>query len=211
MHTASCKNNSSYSVSSKHIIVHAARLLPKNATTRQIRQACQSVTQHALADAPTASEWYTPPVYAQRAADVMGRIDLDPASCHAANQAVDAAQYYTVEDDGLDQPWFGRVFMNPPYTRTLIQQFCEKLVEQYLAGHVTQAVVLVNNATETKWFQALLSVASAVCLPIGRVQFWHPDKPVTPRQGQAVLYLGENTAGFTTAFNDLGNVCYIAR
>lgn len=210
MHTASCKNNSSYSVSTKHIIVHAGRLLPKYATGQQVRQARKSVIQPCASKASHVSEWFTPAVYAQRAANVMGRIDLDPASCHAANQAVDAAQYYTVEDDGLDQPWFGRVFMNPPYTRTLIQQFCEKLVEQYLAGHVTQAVVLVNNATETRWFQALLSVASAVCLPIGRVQFWHPDKPVTPRQGQALLYLGDNTAGFTTAFKDLGNVCYIA-
>jgi hypothetical protein len=200
---------SKFPVPRRHI-VHVARTLPKNATTRQVRQACESVTQPGLAEMATASEWYTPPVYAQRAAEVMGRIDLDPASCHAANQAVDAAQYYTVEDDGLDQLWFGRVFMNPPYTRTLIQQFCEKLVEQYLAGHVTQAVVLVNSATETRWFQALLSVASAVCFPVGRVQFWHPDKPTTPMQGQAVLYLGDNTAGFTTAFNDLGNVCYIA-
>jgi 16S rRNA G966 N2-methylase RsmD len=195
---------------SRQQVVQAARALPKNATDRQIRQACESVTQPCANDVSYASEWFTPPIYAQRAADVMGRIDLDPASCHAANQVVNAAQYYTADEDGLNQPWFGRVFLNPPYTRALIQPFCEKLVEQYRAGHVTQAVVLVNSATETRWFQALMSVASAVCFPARRVHFWHPDKSTTPMQGQAVLYLGDNTDGFTTAFKDMGNVCHIA-
>jgi 16S rRNA G966 N2-methylase RsmD len=192
-------------------VVRAARALPKNATGQQVRQARESVIQPCASDVSHVSEWFTPAVYVRRAADVMGRIDLDPASCVLANQIVNAAQYYTADEDGLNLPWFGRVFLNPPYTRSLIQPFCNKLVEQYQAGHVTQAIVLVNNATETRWFQALLSVASAVCFPVGRVHFWHPDKSTIPMQSQAVLYLGENTAGFTTAFNDLGNVCYIAR
>jgi ParB family chromosome partitioning protein len=195
---------------SRQQVVQAARALPKNATARQIQQACESVTQPCANDVSHASEWFTPAVYVQRAADVMGRIDLDPASCHAANEVVNAAQYYTADEDGLNQPWFGRVFLNPPYTRALIQPFCEKLVEQYRAGHVTQAVVLVNSATETRWFQALMSVASAVCFPAGRVHFWHPDKSTTPMQGQAVLYLGDNINDFTSAFKDLGNVCHIA-
>jgi phage N-6-adenine-methyltransferase len=152
------------------------------------------------------NEWYTPSTFIKAAAAVMGGIDLDPASSDAANVIVGAAEFYTEDDDGLTQPWAGRIWMNPPYAQPLVDRFCTRLAREHREGHVTEACVLVNNATETNWFQEVLTAASAVCFPRGRVKFWHPAKESIPLQGQAVIYLGPHVAEFKAEFLRFGPV-----
>lgn len=151
------------------------------------------------------NEWYTPQEYIDAAREVLGEIDLDPASTETANSIVGATKIFTEEDNGLLQGWGGRVWMNPPYASPLIRAFCAKLAAHYEQDDVTEAIVLVNNATETQWFNLLISVASAVCFPQGRVKFWAVDKEAaTPLQGQAVIYIGRKPLAFKAAFAHLG-------
>ena len=135
----------------------------------------------------------------------MGAIELDPSSTEAANSVVNADAFYTAEQDGLRYHWRGRVWLNPPYSSELIGKFCEKLAGHVTDGDVSEAIALVNNGTETGWFNALISVASAVCFPRGRVRFWSPIREsATPLQGQAVIYFGPNVDKFRAEFAHIG-------
>ena len=157
-------------------------------------------------------EWYTPAEYVEAARAVLGAIDLDPASTDVANHVIKAAQIFSAKENGLDQRWDGRVWMNPPYSQPLIEQFCKKLAESVRAKTVPAAVVLVNNATETQWFRSLVDVSAAICFPTGRVQFWSPDKTTAaPLQGQAILYIGDDVSGFVKEFATFGFSAVIAR
>ena len=149
------------------------------------------------------NEWYTPAEYIEAARKAMGSIDTDPASNDIANKVVKADKYYTIETNGLAHDWTGNVWMNPPYSSDLISKFVEKLKEQ--RANYNQAIILVNNATETQWFYEIVKIASAVCFPKSRVKFYMPDgKTGAPLQGQAVLYVGNNTEKFISAFGGIG-------
>lgn len=149
------------------------------------------------------NEWYTPSEYIEAARAVMGSIDLDPASSVIANKTVKADHIYTVEDNGLEKPWFGNVWLNPPYASDLIGKFAEKVVNEL--GNIKQAIVLVNNATETEWFYGMVTNATAVCFPKSRVKFYTPDgKTGAPLQGQAIIYFGEYVNRFINVFDEKG-------
>src|SRR6266702_2856765 len=96
------------------------------------------------------NEWFTPSRYVEAARKVMGSIDLDPASCEMANRVVRAARYYTKQDNGLAQEWYGRVWLNPPYgsidqSRKMgLAAFIGKLIAEYHDGNIEQAVLLAT-------------------------------------------------------------------
>jgi ParB family chromosome partitioning protein len=196
----------------KHEIVAAAKALPEQPTREQVAEAVEAVKSRPhVANNSGDNEWYTPDEYLHAARSVVGKFDLDPASNPLANDKVRAATFYTADDDGLQKDWAGVVWMNPPYESGLIGKFAEKLCDSFVSGDVTAAVVLVNNATETRWFQAIAGQASAVCFPKGRVKFWHPRKEAVPLQGQAVLYLGSDARAFVEEFSAFGFCMEVAR
>lgn len=154
------------------------------------------------------NEWYTPARYVELARTVMGTIDVDPASNDYAQRTVKAATFYTVETNGLDKEWRGKVWMNPPYSRKLIGRFVDKAVEEYRCGRCSEAIVLTNNNTDTKWAATLLENATAICFTRGRVKFESPTRgcPSTLPQGQMFTYLGSNPEAFASVFAICGHV-----
>lgn len=152
------------------------------------------------------NEWYTPSKYVEAARAAMGSIDTDPASCEQANKSVKAEMFYSLCDDGLSKAWTGNVFLNPPYARNLIRNFANAVASKYKSNEINQAVILVNNATETEWFGCMAELASAVCFPYGRIRFIdkNGNPGGAPLQGQAIIYMGKSVSSFKKAFAGLG-------
>lgn len=159
------------------------------------------------------NEWYTPSQYIEAARELMGSIDLDPASSEVAQEIVQAGHYYTVDDDGLSQNWAGRVWLNPPYSKELVGLFCEKLVSSLFGngGTVRDAILLVNNATDTVWFHEVMGFAAAVCFVKGRISFLDEQRQPKnkPLQGQMLIYFGKQREQFIEIFSQFGR-CLLA-
>lgn len=158
------------------------------------------------------NEWYTPVDIIDKARLVMGSIDTDPASNSIAQQTVLAKEYYTLETNGLDKKWYGNVWMNPPYSASLIKQFCAKLKTEVLIGNTKAFVTLTNNATETKWFKDLSDVSKAFCFLTKRVRFVSPDGLLgkQPLQGQVMCMHGsdDQVKLFSDVFKDSGIILF---
>ena len=163
------------------------------------------------------NEWYTPARYAEVIRELLGTIDVDPASNALANQVIQATTYYDVQSNGLDKEWHGRVFLNPPYgydgaTRQKgnVGVWINKLVEQYTAGIVTEAVLLVNATTEKRWFDPLWQYP--ICFARVRISFWNAQgESGRPTHGNALVYFGKNTARFIQVFDKIGPIVNLAR
>lgn len=152
-------------------------------------------------------ESYTPIKYLESARAVMGGIDLDPASNEMAQSNVKAGTYYTVDDNGLTKPWSGKVWMNPPYTARVINEFLAKAVKHFNDKEVTEAIILTNNNTDTSWFHNTAMTAAAVCFTAGRINFLKRDgSKSSPTNGQVFFYLGNNANVFAEEFSQYGMV-----
>ena len=100
---------------------------------------CRKAFRHRTAKQMAKNEWYSPPAAVEAARRAMGCIDLDPASCPAANKIVKASRFYTIRDDGLAQPWSGRIWLNPPYGR-FAPKFIARFTAEYAAGAIDQVL-----------------------------------------------------------------------
>lgn len=151
-------------------------------------------------------EWYTPKKYIDMAREVMGEIDLDPASNDYANKTVNATTYYTKEDDGLNKDWKGRIWLNPPYS-SIISKFIDKICNSNV-----EAIVLTNNSTDTKWFEQAVKYCNAICFTYGRINFYNSEqKKSSPTNGQSFFYFGRNKEKFNNVFKEIGFVVEVIK
>jgi hypothetical protein len=150
-------------------------------------------------------EWYSPALYVKAGRRVLGgTIDLDPASCAEANQVVQAKRFYTREQDGLSLPWYGRIWLNPPYGG-MAALFVDRLIAELALGEVTAAIIVANaKACDAKWFQPLWN--GVLCFADHRIDFTSGDgQPGSrPNHGTVFAYFGPDEGRFADEFRAFG-------
>lgn len=130
----------------------------------------------------SSDEWYTPQWIIER----LGPFDLDP--CSPTNRPFDTASVHvTKEQDGLQYDWgTGRVWLNPPYSRPLIEEFVKKMAE-----HDNGIALLVNRQDNVMWQEVIFPTAASMLFMRHRVKFIHPEgKKSSPFTGSCLVAWG---------------------
>lgn len=124
-----------------------------------------------VAVTPDDCEFYTPQYILEKVYRCFP-VDIDPCS-PVNNPVVKANVHYTKEENGLNKPWIGNIFLNPPYGRFIIE-WVKKFLSEWNAGNIHNAILLIPMKCDTKWFNLLAEQCSIMCTVKGRLQFTNP-------------------------------------
>lgn len=141
-------------------------------------------------------EWYTP----KEIIDALGKFDLDPCAAVVPLWATANVQFDKF-DDGLSKEWKGRVWLNPPYSRPLIEQFVKRLAEH------GNGIALLFNRCDSKMFQDIIfEKATAMKFLRNRIRFYRPDgtRGDSPGCGSILIAFGEDNAEILRTCNIAG-------
>lgn len=151
-------------------------------------------------------EYYTPHKIVDAARRTLGGFDLDPFSSETANQIVHATKFYSLPDDGFQLPWFGRVWMNPPFGKfTAIA--VRRLVLDYFCGEIKSACCITHANTSEKWFQTLAQFPQCFLSPRTNYIDGLTGKTTnSATKGSVVTFLGQDVKTFKREFRGMGRV-----
>lgn len=151
----------------------------------------------------TADDFYTSPRIIEAARDLMGCIDLDPASHPVANTVVRATRFFTHDDNGLERHWAGKVWVNPPFGQW--ESWSNKIIHEWRRGDVAEMCVLAATRSITaQCFAPLLQNTTGMVVFRGRIPFWGERATSSPDDGHVVLYFGRDYDRFVRCFGSLG-------
>lgn len=157
-------------------------------------------------------EWYTPPVYIDLVKNVLGKIDLDPASAKFCQKWIKANCWFGKKENGLKQDWKANtVFCNPPYGKEDGKSgqatWSKKMIEEWYKGNFKEGILLVNSTQGYKWYEQLWE-SFPVCCARERIKFVDINGKVggQAKRGQTFVYFGINILKFKQVFSKIGKV-----
>lgn len=111
------------------------------------------------------NEYITPPYIIES----LGRFDLDPCGCPTSPIPTASKEYTLPDQDGLLMPWYGRVWLNPPYGR-----FTGEWIAK-LADH-GKGTALIFARTDVDFFHRyVFKRASGIMFLRGRLHFYDAE------------------------------------
>jgi hypothetical protein len=132
-------------------------------------------------------DWFTP----REIFDALRlTFDLDPAhpGVGTPHCCVPALKIYTRADDGLAQPWFGLVFINPPFgVRNAHLPWMRKF---FAHGN---GIMIVRAYTSSAWWHEEMSKAQLILFPRGKTKFVRPDGSIGTAPGHGVVLVSMGT------------------
>ena len=111
-------------------------------------------------------EWETPQDVFDALNEEFGPFDLDPC---ATPENAKCPNYYTKEQNGLAQPWWGKVFVNPPYGRDIKRWVRRCWATAGLSSELV--VALIPSRTDTAWWHDFVMKAGEIRFIRGRLKF----------------------------------------
>lgn len=166
-------------------------------------------------------EHYAPEFIVEASRNLLGNIDLDPASNSIANKIVKANNFFTKEQDGLKQKWQGKIFLNPPGGKTGNKSnsklFWEKLSKEWFSQNVSEAVFLAYSleALQTTQDLEFPILFFPFCIPKKRIKFYDYRGYVSksPTHANCLVFLPDklnienSIKKFTYYFSEIGMIC----
>lgn len=166
----------------------------------------------------------TPPEICYAAREVLGRVQLDPATSPEFNHHLCADRIFTRESNGLAHPWWGTVFLNPPggaltgeedapirerwQTGSRAVAWWRKLVtecDKPAPDDVTAAIFvgftleILQSAQDPAW---LSPMHFPFCVPAKRLRFGGDQ----PTHANVIVYIGPAVEKFVSVFSEFGMV-----
>jgi transcriptional regulator with XRE-family HTH domain len=120
--------------------------------------------------------WETPADLAELLSEAVGGFDLDPCAATTVQKyaRVKARVLLAVQDDGLTANWFGKVFCNPPYGRSLSRWIMKCAMEGERGATV---VALIPSRTDTRYWHHHIAGKADVWMLKGRLKFGDGSTP----------------------------------
>lgn len=118
-------------------------------------------------------EWGTP----QSTFEYLHKIFKFNLDCCASELNHKLDNYYSLEDNALEQDWNGVVWCNPPYSKGLQTKFIDKAIKETTSdkSKCQTVVMLIPARTDTRNFERIVCYANQIIFIKGRISFLKGD------------------------------------
>jgi hypothetical protein len=169
------------------------------------------------------ADWGTPKEIMTLVHDILGTIDLDPASDLEFNKVVQAKRVITKEENSLVADWGGSyekpitIFLNPPSAgklpgnKSYAGVYWAKLMDFALTGKMKDAIFLgfsLEQLAVTQNYHERCMCQFTSCVPKRRTKFYkHDSNKISPTHSNIIVYVPgriDQSFRFEHVFSQLG-------